>query len=182
MRTRRQFLGSTVLACATWSALSITARAQIESYPTGPIRAICPFPPGSGADTKIRFYLNKLSGRDRQAGHRRKQARRHGQYRDRNGGARQARRLHDLYRAGLLDARRRAESVQETRLRSDQRFRTHHDVVVVRLRAVRCRRQPVQHRRRTDGVSQGEGRGGVLWFDRAAGSRLQRNLQGRASD
>jgi tripartite-type tricarboxylate transporter receptor subunit TctC len=62
VQTRRQFLGSTVMACVTSSALSITARAQIESYPTGPIRAICPFPPGSGADTKIRFYLNKLSG------------------------------------------------------------------------------------------------------------------------
>jgi tripartite-type tricarboxylate transporter receptor subunit TctC len=62
MFTRREFVRSAALASAAWPMFSGGARAQVEAYPTGTIRAICPFAPGSGADTKIRFYMNKLSG------------------------------------------------------------------------------------------------------------------------
>jgi tripartite-type tricarboxylate transporter receptor subunit TctC len=62
MLTRRKFLRSSALASATWPILSAAGSAQSDPYPTGPIRSICPFPPGSGADSRIRFLMNKLSG------------------------------------------------------------------------------------------------------------------------
>jgi len=40
---------------------SAHAGTEVENYPAGPIKSICPFGPGSGADTKVRFYSNKLS-------------------------------------------------------------------------------------------------------------------------
>jgi tripartite-type tricarboxylate transporter receptor subunit TctC len=59
--TRRKFVSSAALASTAWPMFSPAALAETEAYPAAPFRAICPFPPGSGADTKIRFYLNKLS-------------------------------------------------------------------------------------------------------------------------
>lgn len=61
MLTRRTFLHSAALAPVAVPALSAAARAGAEDYPVGPIKAICPFGPGSGADIKVRFYSNKLS-------------------------------------------------------------------------------------------------------------------------
>lgn len=61
MLTRRQFIYSATLACATVSSRPAPAAAEFESYPAGPIKAICPFGTGSGADIKVRFYSNKLS-------------------------------------------------------------------------------------------------------------------------
>jgi len=57
MLTRRQF--------STLGAVSVAAVPRLawadEAYPSGPIRSICPFAADSGADTKVRFYMNKLS-------------------------------------------------------------------------------------------------------------------------
>ncbi|MGZ5811400.1 MAG: Bug family tripartite tricarboxylate transporter substrate binding protein [Xanthobacteraceae bacterium] len=60
MLTRRSLLG-TAAASAAVLGLNMGAHAEAEPYPTGPIRAICPFATGSGADAKIRFYMSKLS-------------------------------------------------------------------------------------------------------------------------
>jgi len=64
MPTRRDLLRATALAPV---ALSLPSAAFAEDYPAAPIRGICPFPPGSGADTKVRFYGNKLAARCGQA-------------------------------------------------------------------------------------------------------------------
>jgi tripartite-type tricarboxylate transporter receptor subunit TctC len=58
MPTRREFLGSALSAVAV-PAFSAATRA--DDYPNGPIRSICMFAPGSGADTRVRFYGNKLA-------------------------------------------------------------------------------------------------------------------------
>jgi tripartite-type tricarboxylate transporter receptor subunit TctC len=60
MLTRRGFLttGATSLAAP---ALNIRLAQADDTYPAAPVRAICPFATGSGADTKIRFYMNKFS-------------------------------------------------------------------------------------------------------------------------
>ena len=59
--TRRKLLHTAAWASATGPLLSIPAGAESDNYPTGPIRSICPFPPGSGADSRVRFLMNKLS-------------------------------------------------------------------------------------------------------------------------
>jgi tripartite-type tricarboxylate transporter receptor subunit TctC len=61
MLTRREF-SCAAMATVISPLRAGVAYAQGEPYPIGPIRAICPFAAGSGADAKIRFYLNKLSG------------------------------------------------------------------------------------------------------------------------
>jgi tripartite-type tricarboxylate transporter receptor subunit TctC len=61
MVTRRQVLHSAALAAVAAPVLVSSAHAQANDYPAGPIRAICPFAAGSGADVKVRFYSNKLS-------------------------------------------------------------------------------------------------------------------------
>src|SRR5262245_542112 len=65
MVSRRRFLHSAGLACVALPALARRTAAgtsvELENYPTGPIKSICPFGPGSGADIKVRFYSNKLS-------------------------------------------------------------------------------------------------------------------------
>jgi tripartite-type tricarboxylate transporter receptor subunit TctC len=48
-------------AGATAALAPLGARAQGADYPTAPIKAIAMFPPGSGADVKIRFYADKLA-------------------------------------------------------------------------------------------------------------------------
>ena len=60
MPNRRAVLRSGGLALASLPLLPAGLWAQSESYPAGPLRSICPFAPGSGADTKVRFYSNKL--------------------------------------------------------------------------------------------------------------------------
>jgi tripartite-type tricarboxylate transporter receptor subunit TctC len=57
--TRRDVVRSAALASLALPFVT-TARAEGDEYPSGPIHSICPFAPGSGADTKIRFYSNKL--------------------------------------------------------------------------------------------------------------------------
>lgn len=60
MLTRRS-LGAGALAAfgaAQWPTLS---NAQDADYPKGPIRTICMFPPGSGADISVRFFSAKLA-------------------------------------------------------------------------------------------------------------------------
>ena len=60
MPNRRQLLRCAVAAPV---ALGGTFPLFASDYPAGPIRGICPFPPGSGADTRVRFYGNKLAMR-----------------------------------------------------------------------------------------------------------------------
>src|SRR5262245_15422422 len=62
MPTRREFLETTATGIAASVMAPALACGQAEQYPTGTVRAICPFQTGSGADTKIRVYMNKLSG------------------------------------------------------------------------------------------------------------------------
>lgn len=57
MITRRDF---TAGAAAGLFGLPAVAIAQAD-YPTQPVRCICMFPPGSGADVLVRFFANKLS-------------------------------------------------------------------------------------------------------------------------
>jgi tripartite-type tricarboxylate transporter receptor subunit TctC len=61
MLSRRNLLRSTAALAASMAPLTARAAAEIDNYPTGPIKSICPFAPGSGADTKVRFYSNKLA-------------------------------------------------------------------------------------------------------------------------
>jgi tripartite-type tricarboxylate transporter receptor subunit TctC len=61
MLTRRRLLHSAAVVAAGMAASSARGGVDPDSYPAGPIKAICPFGPGSGADTKVRFYSNKLS-------------------------------------------------------------------------------------------------------------------------
>jgi tripartite-type tricarboxylate transporter receptor subunit TctC len=58
MLNRRDVMLATL---ATGATLATNARAQTTDWPNGPIKAIAMFPPGSGADVKIRFYANKLA-------------------------------------------------------------------------------------------------------------------------
>ncbi len=58
MLTRRLFSASVLAGIA---APSLAARAFAQSdYPNGTIRAICMFPPGTGADIQVRFFANRL--------------------------------------------------------------------------------------------------------------------------
>ena len=58
MITRREFTAGA--AAAGLAGLTGTAFAQAD-YPNQPVRCICMFPPGSGADVLVRFFANKLS-------------------------------------------------------------------------------------------------------------------------
>ncbi len=58
MLNRRTVIGA---AAAAAFLPKDAAQAQSTTWPNGPIRSICPFPAGSGADLKARFYANKLS-------------------------------------------------------------------------------------------------------------------------
>ena len=49
------------LASLGASLVPIAGLAQDADYPRGPIRAICMFPPGSGADISVRFFSAKLA-------------------------------------------------------------------------------------------------------------------------
>lgn len=60
MITRRAFTLSAGSAAVVLPALSQPLIAQ-TAYPTQPIRTIAMFPPGTGADIRIRFYAKKLS-------------------------------------------------------------------------------------------------------------------------
>lgn len=59
MFTRRRFVATGAGAIAV-PAFAGGAFAQSD-YPSGTIRAICMFPPGSGADVLVRFFANKLA-------------------------------------------------------------------------------------------------------------------------
>jgi tripartite-type tricarboxylate transporter receptor subunit TctC len=61
MLTRRTLLRSTAALTASMAPLTTRAGTDTDNYPVGPIKSICPFAPGSGADTKVRFYSNKLA-------------------------------------------------------------------------------------------------------------------------
>lgn len=43
------------------SLVPVSGLAQDADYPKGPIRAICMFPPGSGADISVRYFAAKLA-------------------------------------------------------------------------------------------------------------------------
>lgn len=60
MISHRYLMEKLALAALAFWAISGQANAQAD-YPTQPIRAICMFPPGTGADIRIRFYANKLA-------------------------------------------------------------------------------------------------------------------------
>jgi tripartite-type tricarboxylate transporter receptor subunit TctC len=59
--SRRSLLRSATLVPVATQLWPAVGAANEESYPAGPIRSICPFAAGSGADIKVRFYSNKLS-------------------------------------------------------------------------------------------------------------------------
>jgi tripartite-type tricarboxylate transporter receptor subunit TctC len=61
MLTRRRLLQSAAVVAAGMAASSARGGSEADNYPSGPIKAICPFGPGSGADIKVRFYSNKLA-------------------------------------------------------------------------------------------------------------------------
>jgi tripartite-type tricarboxylate transporter receptor subunit TctC len=61
MLSRRNLLRSAAVLASSMAPLPVRAAAETDNYPAGPIKSICPFAPGSGADTKVRFYSNKLS-------------------------------------------------------------------------------------------------------------------------
>jgi len=58
MIDRRMFTGGAIAGLAG-AALGAGAQAKAD-YPNNTIRAICMFPPGTGADIQVRFYANKL--------------------------------------------------------------------------------------------------------------------------
>jgi tripartite-type tricarboxylate transporter receptor subunit TctC len=59
--TRRIFLRSAALAPAVATLWPEVGQPSEDAYPAGPVRSICPFAAGSGADIKVRFYSSKLS-------------------------------------------------------------------------------------------------------------------------
>ena len=61
MLSRRNLLRSAAVLASGMVPQSAHAGTEVDNYPAGPIKSICPFGPGSGADTKVRFYSNKLS-------------------------------------------------------------------------------------------------------------------------
>ncbi len=60
MLTRRDVTKG-ALAWMGLAHLPFGARAQDADYPNRPVRAICMFPPGSGADISVRYFAAKLS-------------------------------------------------------------------------------------------------------------------------
>lgn len=63
MITRRRFASGTIagLGAAALAPKIISPAAFAQGdYPNATIRAICMFPPGTGADIQVRFYANKL--------------------------------------------------------------------------------------------------------------------------
>ena len=61
MLNRRDLLLSGLAATGTSLAAPGECFAQAADYPTEVVHSICPFAPGSGADVKVRFYLNALA-------------------------------------------------------------------------------------------------------------------------
>ena len=58
--------GAGILLAAVALAFSTAAAADAASYPSRPIRAIVPFPAGSGTDLLARFIGSRLTERVRQ--------------------------------------------------------------------------------------------------------------------
>ena len=59
MVSRRTFLQSVGIAAVATPYIGVSSRAQ-DLWPAREIHAICGTPPGSGADTIVRFYARKL--------------------------------------------------------------------------------------------------------------------------
>ena len=59
MLTRRRFVQAAAMAGLTAPHISKFAQAQ-DAWPSRELHAICGTPPGSGADTIVRFYARKL--------------------------------------------------------------------------------------------------------------------------
>ena len=76
---------------------SSRSHAAAQTFPSKPIRLICPFPPAGAVDIASRATANELTKILGQTGHRRQQARRRRQPRRRGGGALGARRLHPVH-------------------------------------------------------------------------------------
>ena len=152
------------------SAAAGLARDAIRRRPRWPrtrgprkdIHSICGFPAGHRRRRVRALLRQEARGQARQDHHHREQGRRVRQHRDRIRREVQAGRLHDVHRAGQFVPGRRAEPVQEARLRSGQRLRARHDAVEAAVHSGRVRRQPVQDRRRSDRRSQAARRQGVL--------------------
>lgn len=53
---RRSWIAVLVCACTTWGAFA-------QSYPTGPMRIVSPYPPGGGTDVLARVIAQKLNER-----------------------------------------------------------------------------------------------------------------------
>ena len=61
MFSRRDVMVGSLAAGVANSFAPASAFAQASDYPNGIVKAIAMFPPGSGADVKVRFYANKLA-------------------------------------------------------------------------------------------------------------------------
>lgn len=66
MFTRRSILRASANAALAAPFVHAGAFAQ-SSWPTRPVRTICMFPPGSGADILVRFFAKKLEGELKQS-------------------------------------------------------------------------------------------------------------------
>ncbi|MDF2115945.1 tripartite tricarboxylate transporter substrate binding protein [Roseiarcaceae bacterium H3SJ34-1] len=61
MFSRRKLISYGAAGALAMPAVLRSATAQGVDFPSGPMRAICMFPPGSGADVFVRFYANRFS-------------------------------------------------------------------------------------------------------------------------
>ena len=61
MLNRRDVVVGSLAAGAATALAPSSAGAQASDYPDGIVKAIAMFPPGSGADVKVRFYANKFA-------------------------------------------------------------------------------------------------------------------------
>ncbi len=154
MISRRALLQSVAAASAALPSLSQSVFAE-DAWPSKEIHSICGFPARLRCRRVCAFLWQEARGQARQDRHHRKQGRCVRQYRDRVRREIQAGRLHPVHCAGQLVPGRRAEPVQEARLRPGQRFRARDDAVETAIHSDRVGRQPVQERRRVDGLSQG---------------------------
>ena len=96
-----------------------SASAQ-DAWPSGDIKTICPFPAGTGADIVVRFYAKVLQDAVKHR-HRREQARRIRQHRDRGDRTLETRWLHGR-RPGLVRDRGGSRALQVGAVRPNKDF------------------------------------------------------------
>ena len=115
MFTRRDLL-RTATASALLPAAPAILRAQEEKYPSRVIKAICMFPPGTGADILVRWYADKIAKISGGSVIVENRPGAFAQYRDGGCRAFQTGWLHNLYCTDILGAGRCTAYFQTTRL------------------------------------------------------------------